>query len=525
MPLPKSLLTAAILGTDQSILDTAPIEVRDVIPKTSIPSPQARLLATAAGLKLRDRAGWLPSVDSSLLPEPSEPESQHPCSPRAVQHLQLMLKGKFKDLLPEWLDVIKATGQRIPEEAAFLLLEEGRKVYQYRDAIWAVLGSRGRWIGEAVPDKEWDWFHPRIIDRWWQNGSIDDRVQAVRFLRRIDPNRARDLVEDAWETENSIIRKRLLSEFSAGLSMDDEPFLETRFKDNSTHIRKYARDFLKLLPWSRFRERMFVHAVPLLELIDRNGVMMIELNPPDHVDEDLIQEGIASKHSSPLEVSRNIIAYVAPRYWCEHWGLSIDDFLLAIANNPDNNTLLFTAFTEAAYNSQDTIFAEQLFPYVYSVLGDKEREWLVPTLSPQRIEIEAINLLQTHHEGFHNGHLAMPLLFTYSNVWRLRSQIPASPKMTSARQQWSVALTRALLVSLKRYFAGEEVRIFGLSNTRTLLQEIAKNIPIKMRHAYLKVLSVDIRPRNSWRESVDQVRKLLDFRAEMLDAIHEGLRR
>lgn len=519
MPLPKSIITTATLGTDQSILDTAPVGIRSIVHKGRIPSPQARLLATVAGLNLRDKAGWVPPIDRNPRPKGSYLDTRQRCHPQALRHLQIMLKGQFKALLVEWLWTVQQNNQRVPEEAVHLLLGAGSADSDLQDLIRLVIGKRGRWLSELGTNPDWTWLHPPNIDHRWQYGSDNERIEVIQFLRKTEPDRAREMVTATWSKENSKNRFHFLNAFSDGLSLGDEPFLDSTFDDGSSHLRKKARELLTKLPDSRFRQRMLAHAINLLELIDRNGMMMVELIPPDNIDTALERDDVVRKHSSPYEVAVNIIGHVSPRCWCEQWGLSIDDFIMAVANNPDWETKLFAALTLAAYNNHDTIFAEQLFPYAYPILSDQDRELLVATLSSQKIEMEAIHLLQTNPGGFHNGHLAMPLLFKFGNISRVRDTHLVSLHNKSSHVTWSIALTRAFLSSLQRYFAGEEVKVFGVSNTRTMLREVAMNIPISMRHDYLDVLSVEVRPRNEWRELRNEIRTLLDFRADMLAAI------
>ena len=65
--------------------------------------------------------------------------------------------------------------------------------------------------------------------------------------RRTDAEAARALVESTWPQEEAESRFRLLQVFQTGLSMTDQPFLDTLEKDRAPRVRALAAKFLARL--------------------------------------------------------------------------------------------------------------------------------------------------------------------------------------------------------------------------------------------------------------------------------------
>jgi len=228
MPLPKEMIALATLGTENGALDVPPMDgaLGQVLSRMSDAGPEAQLLATIAGIKLREQAGYIPGMMDKPVPEPCEPEDLPPCSPQAMRHLMVMLEGHFEQCIPEWLRELAQSDHRAPEEALPLLLETGRKRPELRDLIVPVLGKRGEWLATEVTNRHWNWFSVRNIDSRWVRGKDETRIELIDVLRKHDPDHARELVMESWETDDSHTRAKFVQAFEHGLSIDDEPFLE-----------------------------------------------------------------------------------------------------------------------------------------------------------------------------------------------------------------------------------------------------------------------------------------------------------
>jgi hypothetical protein len=124
------------------------------------------------------------------------------------------------------------------------------------EAIASLTGNAGSWLwGFDEFREELKSYYPTLFHtlrlapkeaekaelRIWKSGdSIDERVDALRALRRRDPNRARELLAK-WVSKEDRKRKRkyvrdrskenFLNALAVGLSIKDEPFLEKTIAD------------------------------------------------------------------------------------------------------------------------------------------------------------------------------------------------------------------------------------------------------------------------------------------------------
>jgi hypothetical protein len=92
------------------------------------------------------------------------------------------------------------------------------------------------------------YFDPELLDESnWGQATISRRVAYLEQRRRTDAEAARALLESTWPKEEADSRFRLLQVFQTGLSVADEPFLNTLEKDRAPRVRALAGKFLARL--------------------------------------------------------------------------------------------------------------------------------------------------------------------------------------------------------------------------------------------------------------------------------------
>jgi hypothetical protein len=265
----RELVSTALLGTERrDPAATAPLEI---VRQT----PEEQLLARAAATVVYRRAGIRPRRDLSPL-QPSAPETLPRCSAAAALRLGAILGGEFMGVLDEWLQLAAARGVRAPEELLPALLAAGRG---RRESVLAVAGERGCWLGRL--DEAWDL---GVDDEVWRTGTLDVRRAWLRHVRAGAPERARQALAETWGEEDPRARAALLGELATGLSLDDEPFLETALDDRRQEVRALAADLLARLPESQLALRMTERAKPLLR-VGRGVRARLEAALPDGLDE------------------------------------------------------------------------------------------------------------------------------------------------------------------------------------------------------------------------------------------------
>jgi hypothetical protein len=252
--------------------------------------PAAALLAAAAVLSARSRAGRLPEAGPRRLPEPAAPDERPACSEAAVEVLELILSGEVPIpggvalLAGQWLDGAARAGCRLPARLLPRLLDLGSANPDLRPSLRIATGPRGRWL--AGHDGRWAWAGGAPVDggeagagRFATGGGEAgagrfatagraDRPALLEAVRRTDPARARDLLASTWKNDPAAERAALIAVLATGLSDDDEPFLEAALDDRSAAVRRIAAELLSRLPTSRRSARM---ADRLRPLVSRTG--------------------------------------------------------------------------------------------------------------------------------------------------------------------------------------------------------------------------------------------------------------
>ena len=270
-------------------------------------------------------------ADKSSLPEPCLADERPACSARSSDHLARMLAGQIREVLPEWLAALAQSGRRVREEDLVSLLEQGRSQRDLRQAIVLVIGKRGRWLAAQNPD--WSYATGREnTEGDWQTASREWRLDELKRCRVSDPARARELVASTWDQETPPDRAAFLETFAVGLSMDDEPFLESALDDKRAEVRRAAADLLSRLAESRLCQRMIARVGPLVQFSQHKGKLQIDINLPDQYTKDMARDGVEKKIQGMGEKNGwldQMIAIVPPSYWCRVTGKSPAELLEA----------------------------------------------------------------------------------------------------------------------------------------------------------------------------------------------------
>lgn len=246
---------------------------------------EGAVLKAGAAFGLYLQAGARPAVDDSPLPAPAPEESRPYCSIAAADRLAAMLAGRFRPVLGEWLRLAAGAGLIVPPDLLPALLHAASVDPRIRAMAMDVIGERGRWLGGRNPVWAWATGAADDEDQTWATGARDARRLLLARLRAADPARARDLLASTWATETPEDRAAFLTTLASGLSMDDEPFLESALDDRRKEVRHSAAALLWRLPGSRLGARMAVRSHPLVE---QGGL-------PDQVDAGMVRDGVVAR--------------------------------------------------------------------------------------------------------------------------------------------------------------------------------------------------------------------------------------
>lgn len=291
------LVSVALLGTARRAPDH--LGVSDPV-AAAVPSsgdPALRILTAAALQDLYLIGGLLPGTAERPAPAEDDPRPLLPAPAGARLRALLTDKSAF---LPEWLDAALPFGYRLPAALLVPTLTAAAADTTNREALLRLAGPWGRWLAGLNP--EWrrlaDSFagHAPIVDVTvtdpWLFGTAVERRDWLTALRAADPAGARVALADAWPKETGPVKAELLAVLDAGLTAEDEEFLESVLDDRRGDVRRTAAQLLARLPGSGFAARMTERAREWFDLAD-DGTVLVRV--PADLDAAARRDGITDR--------------------------------------------------------------------------------------------------------------------------------------------------------------------------------------------------------------------------------------
>ncbi|MBV9467855.1 MAG: hypothetical protein JO316_24740 [Abitibacteriaceae bacterium] len=514
----ENVLKTALLGTERQPLSMAggvqgngnqSDDLGVLLSQLNGADSEAALLSAASALTLYQRAGHLPAMGKSAVPEPCPPDTLPRCSAQAGTRLAMILQGHHRQVLPEWLAAAQTVGLRAPEEVLPELLDAGRSQSELRAAIRPMLGRRGLWLAEQ--NRAWKYVAGDVEEgdeTVWETGNRGARLLGLQHWRGIDPARAREMLLPTWEKEPAKERTDFLQTFKVGLSMADEPFLETVLDDKRKETRTVAADLLARLPESRLVQRMIERVRPHIKLVSERSLKKLlkethrlEVTLPEAFDKAMERDGIAEKPIFGAQRSmgekawwlHQMVALIPPDFWCQEWGKTPAEIIEA-ANSSEWKEALVDGLRQAAQRHQSV-------PWLEAFLADAlERKQfsgqeIVQGLPPQRIEEFVLAALASVEGKIDN---VQSLLAVCTHPW---SEPFARAVLQAAQAKIADAQTA------RYHWLHYALKGYAHYLPPTMVQEAGSNWP------------TDSPNWDYWRPAVDEMLGLLQFRYEMLQEL------
>ena len=382
--------TAALVGSARREPPPAP----GALSLTGEGTAEERLLASAALLDVLTRAGTpLAPPDDRTRSAPAEVRDE--CREQAAQLLHLLLtqppvtKVARDQLVGEWLRLADDAGQRVPWWLLPTLLDFAvERPHVARDlggALGRVIGERGAWLvglnpawADATTDgapqaiggeqgEPGDWVEA------WPTLPSAEAVTAFDTGRRMQPDRARELLEREWDAVPAKVRAAAVRSLRHGVSSDDEPLLERGLDDRSKTVRDAAAEVLARLTDSARGRRM---AARLRELVRVRGTLSrhLEVEVPEPPDDAAVRDGLTAPAKSVTVLPTTWLAQIvrgAPLdTWTDITGRSVEATLRMVR---DKDVLAWLA--DATLEQRDTAWAVAMVDHG---VPDQRLVWLLP---------------------------------------------------------------------------------------------------------------------------------------------------
>jgi hypothetical protein len=259
----------------------------------------------------------------------AEAETKPGCSAVAAGILASVLEEDNAWLLKYWLHRCAATEQLMPPDVLPALMDKAQKAADLQSLVVACAGNRGKWLAGFNPD--WSYFTPESDEEMWQNGKPEERLSVLRKIRKEEPARALEMVNQTWAQENAAGKVELLKILATNSSPADLPWLESLGGEKGQKVKDETIALLKSIPGSSViskYEAVLREAVALKKEKALLGLMnktSIQLKLPANVDEGIFKSGIEKLISNKSTLTDEnyviyqLVSYVPPVFWEQHF--------------------------------------------------------------------------------------------------------------------------------------------------------------------------------------------------------------
>ena len=517
----SAAVNTALLGTDRAP-PTAPASdgalgaasVALVRPESDAAS---NLLRVAAAASAYQRCGRTPGRTQEPPPAPCPLDDRPTCTPAAAALLRRILQGEHESLLRTWLMLATRHDVRAPADTLPAMLDLAGKDPKLRALVRAAGGTRATWL--AALNEDWAFAisgeNPDALATIWETGTGMARMEALQWLRQLDPGRARTLLEASWAQEDPDNRVFFLAMLALGLNLADEPFLERALDDRRKEVRQQAAGLLVRLPSSALSTRMVERARQLVTL-GKSAILQrprIDVTPPDEADASMVRDGVNPKPPAGTGLGEKawvlaqIIGGVPPATWSAAWSTEPAKLIRA-ADGHEWREPLMAGWLIATERFRDATWARALWDN--EGIARIEPKWGAPPLehvftraaSADVVDAELRREVDARPDALRGAHRVTVALLRWPN-------------------DWSDALADAVAKRLKIYAGSGGVSFTGEFSMRALLERCAHAVPVSAAHAFLDGWpeQSDVWP--TWASAVDRLSSVLRFRIDLHLAFNE----
>lgn len=317
--------------------------------------PVGSVLRVAGLYATARRAGQLPlSVETGT--DPAPPETRPLITAAHAFLIERTLT--VRPILDGVLGDTAAAGLRLPARLIpdLLRLQQSSVVTQ---DLWDAIGTGGQWyavehygrnhraLRDVLRTEPTQW--PRESD--YTHGDTGKRLDWLAAARRLDPDRARDLVAKHWSTEDAESRAALLAAFASPEHDADEPFLEAALDDRAVNVRAAAIAVLGDRSHSHYLDRMKARARQIFSVKKSVLGVKITVHPLPGPDTAALRDGLSTTKPEAV-VARTPIAF-----WGEVFGAVTPEKVARALSDADQ---VLAALTLSALRGNDPGWAVPL---------------------------------------------------------------------------------------------------------------------------------------------------------------------
>ncbi len=371
----NNIIHTALLGTDKKQLVAAELGP-DLEPIASqvnagTTSREEQFLQVAAVAFNYMKAGLMPLEKTGVTIDPAPAEERPYCSVSATQVLHDILAEESIPLLKYWLQVCCFKQKLVPTPLLPQLLQSATSQKSLQPLLIESGGKRAAWLSQF--NNDWKFTVAEISEELWQTGSADQRKHIIRLLRKENPGKAREWLQQTWAQEDANMKTELLKLLSENISAADIEFLQNIVNEKSKKVKDEAVRLLKKIPGSTItgeyqdivRNSIVVKkGKALLGMINKTG---LEVNLVPNINDTVFKSGI-EKLSSNKELSDEefivyqLMQFVPLSFYEKQWELKPEEIINLFQKDPVGKKLL-PALVSAVLNYTDEQWAIFLMQY------------------------------------------------------------------------------------------------------------------------------------------------------------------
>jgi Family of unknown function (DUF5691) len=478
------IVQAATMGIERKQIkkeELVPEIAASIDEQMPVPSQEDAFLQLAALTHNYRQCGSLPFGGREASIISADEEEKKYAGSEAHRVLQEVLESESNSLFRYWLELCAAAEWIVQPEWIPLFLDKGQRNKELRGLVRSCCGKRGAWLSQF--NEVWkynDSDDPQVL---WETGTLEQRRIVLGNIRKVEPARARQLLQEIWNQENAATRTELLQQFSIGLSDEDRPWLEELLADKSIKVRDAAMELLKRIPASSIVQFYWQVLSPAIELKKERGLLglsskqSILIHAINNIPEPVYKSGIEKLSSEKNVSDQDFLVYqlsmsVPPSFWSDHLQLEKMQLLKLLQQHAKK---LLSALAQAAARFEEKEWLRAILELEPTlVIGE------ALAIFPQKeAEVLALRYLQSGTEL----NTILSRLVDFKNEWSRELAMALLEEMSKSPYQYSRAFFNDIVYLLPPSVAEQLDRI-------EVKEEYVKTVWNNNREHIKKILSL-----------------------------------
>jgi len=501
----EALSKLALLGTERGQLPPEVLKALEQVGIQATQAPEAVVLEGAALYHQLRRAGFpLQQLEAPTTPMLQGKQAAAP--PQAARQMEHIVRGNFREALPEALQLLHQANLPLPPEHLPALLYKAAKKPDFWYALRPVLQPADFELLRLNPDWSSIAERPPVAD--WQKETQADRVQMLRRLRFEQPEQATSWLTTCWEGLTPTEKKELISILDTGLNASDQPFLEAQLSDSRKEVRQSAAQLLLKIPDTPLQDTLYKEAATWLTL-HKDG--RLDLHAPPKPISAFKKLGLYSskKHKytggERAGYAYDILSKVPPKRWEAYFRKSTLDALRLFAR-ANQHQLLTDAIANAALLHQDHRWIEALLRHWWRT--DNEVRWN-SALGKQLMAAlpdPLFNEIMSQHLKQHQGYI--------------EERSFAGQLLCLGVHKWESRVARQVLQNFRDWLNAAQSVYWNMWHYKRILRVAAYLAPVDILPAFRAGWNQRTPIGGNWEGDIDRLLKTLAFRKDLNEVLN-----